>query len=90
MAPLLNLVEDPERVDSEDLTDEDASQAIPVENLESLTQEFLLLAHRYAGSSFSRHSKKRKGEYTYLQSTMRVDRSPDMTFTFRLDWLTTT
>jgi hypothetical protein len=88
MASLPNLVEDPERVDSEDLTDEDVEQAIPVEDLESLTQLLLLLAHRYAGSSFKSHAKKRRGKYIYLQSTMRVDRSPDMTFTFRLDWLT--
>jgi hypothetical protein len=85
---LPNLVEDPEQVDSEDLTEEDIAQAIPVEDLEALTQEFLRLAHTHMGSSFSRHARKRKGKYIYLQSTMRVDRSPDMTFLFRLDWLT--
>ena len=88
MAPLPNLVEDPEQVDSEDLSDEDIARAIPTADLEALTQEILQLAHTYMGSSFVSHAKKRKGKYIYLRSTMRVDRSPDMTFIFRMDWLT--
>lgn len=88
MAPLPNLVDDPEKVDSEDLTDDEVAQAIPVADLEALTQETLRIAHAYMGSSFVSHARKRKGKYIYLRSKMRVDRSPDMTFLFRMDWLT--
>lgn len=84
---LPNLVEDPEKVDSEDLTDEEVAQAIPMADVEDLTQEILSLAHTHMGSSFISHVRRRKGKYIYLRTKMRVDRSPDMTFIFRLDWL---
>jgi hypothetical protein len=81
------LIEDPPKEDSEDLTDEEISLAVPTANKGELTQLMVQEIHRNMGASFEGHELRRRGEHFYLRTQMRTDREPNKTLIFQVDWL---
>lgn len=83
-----DLIEDPPKEDSEDLTDEEIAQAVPTQDAKELAQHLIEELRRREGLAVQRHELRRRGEHLFWRSHLVVGPAePERVMIFKVDWL---
>lgn len=81
---LPNLVEDPERTDSEDLTDEEIAGAVDTQNEDDWVQAIVSWAAE--GYTVVSQEQRRRGEDLFIRTTLRRDEH-EKVLVARTNWI---